>query len=117
MRKFKSELFGIEENKKGSKYDYKLIVDALALKGLRLENEMNNKLDNLSWYINDVRKDINQKERSEDDILIQNIEFISCLINGWPSIFAVTIKNIKKGEWLWCYYGDRYHQALQTMSK
>lgn len=68
---------------------------------------------NLMALINDCRKDIDKSTiPTKDDAKVQNVGFITANVNGWPSAFVVTIKNIKKKEPLWCDYGSAYPVAM-----
>ena len=43
-----------------------------------------------------------------------NCEFITANINYWPSVFLIAIKDIKKGDQLWSYYGNEYQTAIEN---
>ncbi len=38
-------------------------------------------------------------------------------MNGWPSLFVVTTKDIKKGEEFMGNYGEKFHRCLNDHEK
>ncbi len=38
-------------------------------------------------------------------------------VGGYPCVFVVTTKEVKKGEVLWVYYGDSYGEAIGNFEK
>ena len=86
---------------------------------------------NVLHRINDCRKDITKTKRTETDKNRQNCEFVSVLVNGYPTILIRTIKRIPSFQTLWIYYGHYYglifankpnvmikdHQDIITLNK
>ena len=64
-------------------------------------------------YFNDIREDIFNPEPTEKDKQLQNTRFVIAKIFGWPSVFVITTKNIKKGEELLLDYGPEYSVLLK----
>ena len=64
-------------------------------------------------FINDCRKDIRNEKRSMNDKKSQNIFFAKVLVNGWPSIFVITNRLIKKDSELLGFYGVEYYKAVR----
>ena len=64
--------------------------------------------------INDCRANISLEELREDDRDRANCEFVSVLVNGWPSILVRTTKKIKMNESLLICYGANYHLVMET---
>ena len=58
--------------------------------------------------INDCRNDITKHLMTEKDKQRQNCEFVSILVNGYPTILVKTTKQIEAFQSLWIYYGDHY---------
>ena len=87
----------------GSNTQMSLFIDPVALgfgKGLS---------DNhFAARSNDCRLNMYDDTMSKDDKKRLNCKFVTVLINRWPSVFLVTIKNVKKGQQLWSDYGDKY---------
>ena len=105
LKELKDRLFG--RNVRSSKKFF-LVLDIVAC---GLGNGIPD--DVIPAFVNDSRKDINSSKQTNEDKKIQNCEFVCTLVNGWPSIFLITTKDIIKGEYLWCYYGSIYHKALK----
>jgi len=85
------------------KYPNTLVIDALGIK------------PSITAYINDCRKDIQTQEPTINDKKWQNIEFVGCRVNGWPSIFLITVRNVKAHtEELLGYYGSNYYGAIKN---
>ena len=64
-------------------------------------------------YVNDIRQDIFNPEPSTEDIAIQNTRFVVVKIFGWPSVFVITTKRIRKGKELLLDYGGSYSVLLK----
>ena len=60
-----------------------------------------------SW-INDCRGNIQDSTRNEEDLERENVYFDSGAYCGWPVIFAITLRNVQKGEQLIGFYGSDY---------
>ena len=103
-KKLLSDLFGTDKKK--------LTIDPRAL-GLGSGISKNNVLA----YINDARKDIKMKKMTDDDLQFYNCEFVGARISGWPSLFVITNKDIKKGDALWSYYGPKYSDLIKQSQK
>ena len=84
-----------------------IVIDGFAMKKLK------NKKENLMILINDVRYDIEKENLSFQEQEKQNVEFVQSEVNGWPSIFVITKKNINKGDVILGDYGDQYCQAVK----
>ena len=84
----------------------KIVIDAL---GFKEEEHKSNTL----IYINDCRSDISSEQKSNDDTKFENVMFAKVALNGWPSIFVITKREIKKGEELLGFYGNDYYHALR----
>ena len=85
----------------------RLIIDPVSLGfGKGLPN------DHFVSRSNDCRKNIRINRIFKGDQARFNCEFVSVRVNGWPSIFLMTIKDVKKGNQLWSYYGSRYKNAM-----
>ena len=98
----------MKEKKETIDFDRTLIIDVVALgwgNGIHASN-------NIISFVNDCRKNIISTKLTLGDKQTQNTEFVAGSVNGWPSAFLVTTKNIKKGCDLWCYYGELYHNAI-----
>ena len=108
LKELKQKLFGINARAAKNSKSFYLIIDPIA------EGKGNGIIDNnLACFVNDCRKNIKMKTRTNSDINAQNTQFVSALVNGWPSIFLISIKDIQIGQNLLCYYGDLYHIVLQ----
>jgi len=64
-------------------------------------------------FINDCRKDISMENKTSDDQQIENVLFAKVSLNGWPSIFVITKREIKKNEQLMGFYGNDYFHAVK----
>merc|ERR1712228_62102 len=71
------------------------------------------KTQNALTIINDCRANIKSSQLNEDDENRANCEFVSVLVNGWPSILVRTTKKIKKGESLLICYGASYNSVME----
>lgn len=63
-------------------------------------------------FVNDCRSDISVTKTSEDE-KVENVLFAKVSLNGWPSIFVITKRNILRGEELFGFYGNDYFHALK----
>jgi len=91
----------------GAEEAHRIVVDALAFD----RDENGNKP--LLIYINDCRRDISQTGKSGEDEQAENVHFAKVSLNGWPSIFVVTKRDIMAGEQILGFYGNDYFQALK----
>ena len=64
-------------------------------------------------YINDIRKDLYDPEPTKEDKELQNCSFIVAKVYGWPLVFVMTIKSVKKGEELLLDYGESYSVLMK----
>ncbi len=70
-------------------------------------------------FINDFRSEItklltetndHEKKRTEGG-RTQNVGFSRVVVNGWPSLFAHTVEDVRKEDTLWAYYGAEHGSA------
>ena len=66
-------------------------------------------------YINDPRLNIFEETLTSEDKKYQNGGFYCFLLNGIKYTFALTDRDIKKNEEIMMYYGDCYHNLMNTM--
>merc|ERR1712013_397363 len=88
-----------------------IVVDALGFD----RDEMGNKP--LLIYINDCRADLSAKGKTAEDELVENVRFAKVSLNGWPSIFVVTTRDIAPNEQILGYYGNDYFDALKQFKQ
>ena len=62
-------------------------------------------------YINDCRDNLSNSIATEKDLSRRNVEFVAAIVNGWPKMFVMSVKTIKKDSHLWLYYGSSYSKA------
>ena len=68
--------------------------------------------NHLFAYINDGRFDISQAHPTDADTNRFNLEFVNCIVNGWPRCFVITTKNIKINQQLFANYGCEYSDLI-----
>ena len=78
--------------------DGKIYVDPIALGKGRIKET------NIIAFVNDCRTNMAINQLSNEDQNRYNCNFVECLIDGYPSLFLITFKTIKKNEPLWTYY-------------
>eukprot|EP01084_Bolivina_argentea_P295920 509581_1 len=67
----------------------------------------------LRW-VNDCRCDIFENiQPTKEDNKYYNVEYVGMKVNGWPQTYLVTKRDIKKGEELMTYYGEKFADAIQ----
>ena len=93
-------------NKNGQIKIDKIIIDGLAARKV-------NKFNNLIIFINDPRNNLSKKKLNHAEQQKTNIVFHLVLVNGWPSVFAITSKDISKNDELLVDYGKKYSQNIQ----
>merc|ERR1712228_955470 len=94
-------------DKDAKRQKIELVIDGFGLE--EIENESNH-----ICKINDCRLDIiNCKNPTNDDENYHNVDFVQCEVNGWPMIFIVAIKNIKKNQELFGFYGENFGEAVE----
>ena len=64
-------------------------------------------------YINDMRQDIFNPTPTKEDKQLQNTSFVVAKVYGWPWVFVVSIKDIKKGDELLLDYGEAYSVLIK----
>lgn len=96
--------------KKGKKIPQKIIEKMKEFEKIIIEPNRNNRC--LPSLINDCRKNIYKKEKTDEDKNRQNVEFIEVSVNLWPMVFVVSLRPLCKGEQLFADYGDAYHSIL-----
>eukprot|EP01083_Nonionella_stella_P075094 203928_1 len=63
-------------------------------------------------YINDCRKTLTEDALTDEDATVQNVKFIEATVQGWPSVFVVTKRDIQNGEELLLDYGKDYSRLV-----
>ena len=72
-----------------------------------------NMADLVLLYINDIRSNLFEPEPADRDKELQNARFVVAKEYGWPTVFVVATKNIKKGDEVLVDYGDAYSVLLR----
>lgn len=76
-----------------------------------------NKDNNLLVYVNDCRKNIFNKEITENDKNALNSRFILTKVNNWGMIFLVATKEIKKDSEILTNYGSTYCDCMKSKER
>ena len=58
-----------------------------------------------------------KKVATENEDRVQNVKFYEVLVNGWPRVFAVAIKDIAAGEELLGDYGKEFWKNFRLMMR
>ena len=96
------ELFGDDVD------EHLLFIDPMAL---NLDQGL--PVNHFASRVNDARKNIENNRWTKADRKRQNCGFRSVRINGWPSVFLETTKDVKKGDELFVDYGKKYGCLIQ----
>ncbi|ETO28132.1 hypothetical protein RFI_08998 [Reticulomyxa filosa] len=86
-----------------------IVIDALSL--------CNSNQEPLVMFVNDCRLNIELTQPTNEDKKYENVELLLCYLNGWPSLFACTTRDITKNEELFFFYGRQYNDALVENEK
>lgn len=92
----------------GARSGPKIVIDPLGL------DANGNGLKPMVMMLNDCRTDISKAEKTKEDERAENVLFAKVSLNGWPSIFVITKRDIKAGEELLGFYGNDYWDALKA---
>eukprot|EP01083_Nonionella_stella_P094201 264229_1 len=71
----------------------------------------------LALYINDCRKDIFADNLTTEDKANINCAFVVVRVYGWPTVFVVTTKGIKKGDELLLDYGKEFWDSIKQNNR
>ena len=72
--------------------------------------------ESILMFVNDCRSDITKSEQ-EDDAQFNNVAFFTVYCDGWPELYGIASRNIKKGEELATNYGDNYCTIMKESEK
>ena len=103
-------LAGLQKQKQIEKRNEKIAQLMNKCKKIIIEPNQNNRC--LCSLINDCRQNIYTKEKTPQDKMRQNVEFIQATVNSWPMIFVLTLRPIRKWEQLFADYGDAYYSVV-----
>merc|ERR1712154_12433 len=87
----------------GVKQPFNVVID-----GLNSESA----IKALPIYMNDCRRNIMRSHRTAEDERVMNVRLIETKHNGWPKYFAVTTRNVPKGQELFTCYGKTYVHTM-----
>ncbi|ETO09335.1 hypothetical protein RFI_28052 [Reticulomyxa filosa] len=97
------------QNNRSDTTSVAIVIDPCSLRGTSQEP--------LLMFLNDCRLHIESVHATEQDLMHENVEFLSCTLNGWPTLFAWTSKDVKKEEELFLYYGKYYNEIMLGKQK